>query len=322
MHGRHLTLSDREVLAQSHARGQHPADMARELGCHVRTIYRELKRNVTDGHYYPARAQALADRRRRASKRPWKLEDPGLRQYVQDKLGLYWSPEQISGRLEIDFPDRPAMRISPQAVYEWIASQKACDGSWHTCLRQSHRQRRKRYGTRENRGRIVDRVGIEERPPEVADRSRLGDWESDTIAGSSSPACLASHVERVSKYTVLAKLPNAKAASLNAGTVRAFGRHADLPRHTTTADNGKEFAAHKAMSQRLGWSVYFANPYHAWERGLNENTNGLVRQFFPKGLDLAHVTGQDVRRVEELLNHRPRKSLNYRTPAEVMSPSP
>jgi len=322
MHGRHLTLWDREVLAQSHARGQHPAMIAEELGCHVRTIYRELQRNATDGHYYPARAQALSDQRRRASKIPWKLEDPGLRQYVQEKLCQYWSPEQISGRLEIDFPDQVAMRISPQGLYEWIARQKASGGSWHTYLRQSHRKRRKRYGSRENRGRIVDRVGIEQRPQEVQARSRLGDWESDTIAGSSSSACLASHVERVSKYTVLAKLPDAKAQSLNAGTVRAFERHGDLPRHTTTADNGKEFAAHAALSGKLGWSVYFANPYHAWERGLNENTNGLVRQFFPKGLDLACVSSQDVRRVEELLNQRPRKSLNYRTPTEVMSQPP
>jgi IS30 family transposase len=322
MHGRHLTLSDREVLAQRHARGEHPAYLAQELGCHVRTVYRELERNTTNGQYYPARAQVLADQRRRVSKQPWKLEDPSLGQYVQEKLTRYWSPEQISGRLEIDFPDRPAMRISPQALYEWIARQKAAGGSWHAYLRQSHRKRRKRYGSRENRGRIVDRVGIEQRPPEVQAKSRLGDWESDTIAGSSSPACLASHVERVSRYTVLAKLPDAKAASLNAGTVRAFARHGNLPRHTTTADNGKEFAAHAAMSHKLGWSVYFANPYRAWERGLNENTNGLVRQFFPKGLDLACVSSQDVRRAEELLNHRPRKSLNYRTPTEVMSQSP
>ena len=322
MHGRHLTLTDREVLAQSHARGQHPADMAAELGCHVRTIYRELERNATDGQYYPARAQALADGRHRASKQPWKLEDPALGQYVQEKLSQYWSPEQISGRLEIDYPGRPDMRMSPQAIYEWIARDKRAGGSWHTYLRQSHRQRRKRYASRENRGRIVDRVGIEQRPAEVDARTRLGDWESDTIAGSSSPACLASHVERLSKYTVLAKLPDAKAASLNAGTARAFERHANLPRHTTTADNGKEFAAHAALSDKLGWSVYFAHPYHAWERGLNENTNGLVRQFFPKGLDLACVRAQDVRRVEELLNHRPRKSLNYRTPAEVMSQPP
>lgn len=322
MHGRHLTLSDREVLAQRHAAGGHPADIAQALGCHVRTIYRELKRNATEDQYYPARAQVLADGRRRVSKQPWKLEDTELGRYVRDKLGKYWSPQQLSGRLEMDYRDRPAMRVSPQAVYEWIERDKAGGGGWHTYLRQSHRKRRKRYGSRENRGRIANRVGIEHRPPEVEAKRRLGDWESDTIAGSGGPSCLASHVDRVSKYTVLAKLPDGRARSLNAGTARAFGRHGDLPRHTTTADNGKEFAAHASLSKQMGWSVYFANPYRAWERGLNENTNGLVRQFFPKGLDLACVTGQDVRRVEQLLNHRPRKSLNYRTPAEVMSQSP
>ena len=135
--------------------------MAAELGCHVRTIYRELERNATDGQHYPARAEALADGRLRARKQPWKLEDPALGQYVQEKLSQYWSPEQISGRLEIDYPGRPDMRMSPQAIYEWIARDKRAGGSWHTYLRQSHRQRRKRYASRENRGRIVDRVGID-----------------------------------------------------------------------------------------------------------------------------------------------------------------
>ena len=223
MHGRHLTLSQREVLAQRHARGAHPAAMAEELGCDVSTIYRELARNATQGQYYPARAQALADQRRRASKAPWKLDNPPLRQYVQDKLCQYWSPEQISGRLKIDWAAQPEMQVSPQGRYDWIARQKACGGTWHTYLRQSHRKRRKRYGTRENRGRIVDRVGIEDRPAEVDSKDRLGDWESDTLAGSGSSACLASHVERVSKYTVLAKLPDVKI-----GTVTCFCAHREV----------------------------------------------------------------------------------------------
>ena len=134
-----------------------------------------------------------------------------------------------------------------------------------------------------------------------------------------SPACLASHVERVSQYTVLANLPDGKAASLNAGTIRAFRRHGNLPLLTTTADNGKEFAGHAQLTARLGLRVFFAHPYHSWERGLNENTNGLIRQFFPKGLDLGQVRGQDLRRVEQMLNTRPRKTLGYRTPLEMLS---
>jgi IS30 family transposase len=242
---------------------------------------------------------------------------PG-RHLTLEHRSLYWSPQQISGRLKVDFPDDPAMRISHQAIYEWTAARKAAGGCWHTYLRQGRRRRRKRYGTRENRGRIVGRVGIESRPAEVAAKSRLGDWESDTMAGSGSGACLASHVERVSQYTVLAKLHDGKAASLNDGTVRAFARHGNLPLLTTTADNGKEFAAHAELTAKLGLAVYFATPYHAWERGLNENTNGLVRQFFPKGLDLTAVTDGQVRRVERLLNTRPRKTLGYRTPLEML----
>ena len=316
---KHLTLGQREVLAQRTCRGEHPQDIAGAIGCHRGTVYREWRRNGQDGEYFPARAQADADARRRSSKAPWKMDHPSLGAYVQDKLSQYWSPQQIAGRLRRDFPDEPAMRISHQGLYNWIALQKAEGGVWHTFLRQARRKRRKRYGTRENRGRIVGRVGIEERPPEVAAKVRAGDWESDTIVGTGSPACLASHVERVSQYTVLAKLPDGKAASLNAGTIRAFRRHGNLPLLTTTADNGKEFAGHAQLTARLGLRVYFARPYHSWERGLNENTNGLIRQFFPKGLDLGQVSGQDLRRVERLLNTRPRKTLGYRTPLEMLS---
>lgn len=319
MPGTHLTLEQREVLAQRSAQGEHPDRIAAAVGCHRGTVYRELARNRTDGEYFPARAHAAAQRRRRASKSPWKLSGGPLAEYVQEKLRQYWSPEQIAGRLKVDYPDDPAMRISHQGIYDWIAARKAQGGTWQTFLRQGQRKRRKRYGTAEKRGRIVGRVGIEQRPAAVAARSRVGDWESDTLVGSGSPACLASHVERVSQYTVLARLPNAKAASLNAGTVRAFARHGDLPLETITADNGKEFAAHAELTARLGAAVYFARPYHSWERGLNENTNGLVRQFFPKGLDLGQVSSQDVQRVERLLNTRPRKTLGYRTPLEMLS---
>ena len=315
----HLTLEQREVLAQRTAQGEHPDRIAAALGYHRGTVYREWGRNRTAEGYFPARAHAGAQRRRRASKSPWKLSGGPLAEYVQEKLRQYWSPEQIAGRLKVDFPDNPAMRISHQGIYDWIAARKAEGGTWHTFLRQGRRKRRKRYGTAEKRGRIVGRVGIEQRPPEVAAKSRPGDWESDTIVGAGSPACLASHVERVSQYTVLAKLPNAKAASLNAGTVRAFARHGGPPVRTLTADNGKEFAAHAELTAALGAPVYFARPYHSWERGLNENTNGLVRQFFPKGLDLGQLTGQDVRRVERLLNTRPRKTLDYRTPLEMLA---
>jgi len=318
MHGRHLTLLDREVIAQRTAQGWCQDRIAGELGCHPSTVARELVRNRSpDGAYFPSRAQTRADQRRRAAKRPWKLEGGPMEDYVRDKLGQYWSPQQIAGRLRYEHPDRPDRWVSHECIYQWIARQKACGASWHTFLRQGHHKRRRR-GRPETRGQIVGRVGIEQRPAEVDQRTRLGDWESDTLAGGGSTACLATHVERVSKYTVLGRLLDARARTFNAGTVRAFGRHPGLPRWTLTADNGKEFAAFGVLERKLGLDVYFARPYHAWERGLNENTNGLLRQFFPKGLDLRGATHPYVKSVEHLLNTRPRKSLGYRTPHEVL----
>jgi transposase, IS30 family len=319
MHGCHLTMDEREMMGQLLAQGESRAAIARRLGRHPSTIGRELRRNAEpSGDYRPSRAQAQADQRRRDSKTPCKLEDTDLGAYVQDHLRQYWSPEQIAGRLRLDRPDTPGGWVSHQGIYDWIARQKAAGGTWHTFLRQSRRKRRKRYGTAEKRGRIVGRVGLEKRPAVVEAKTRLGDWESDTVAGSGSTVCLATHVERVSKYTVLAKLPDGTAERFNAGTLRAFDRHSDLPCETMTADNGKEFAAFKTLERNLGLAVYFAQPYHAWERGLNENTNGLLRQFFPKGVDLAGATHPFVKHVETLLNTRPRKALGYRTPEEVL----
>jgi IS30 family transposase len=292
--------------------------VAKELGCHISTICRELKRNQVAASYLPAQAQALADERRRESKGPWKLEQPELAAFVKEGLREYWSPEEIAGRWRKGHRRARREWVSHQCVYDWIWRQKAQGQRWHRYLRRAHKKRRKRQESPERRGRIAGRVGIEERPAIVEQRKRLGDWESDRMEGSGSTAGLASHVERKSRYTVLAALADGKAATFNDGTIQAFARHGGLPLRTTTADNGKEFAAHAELAAVLGLDVYFARPYHAWERGTNENTNGLVRQFFPKGLDLRQVTARQVEHVEDLLNNRPRKCLGYRTPLEVI----
>jgi IS30 family transposase len=246
------------------------------------------------------------------------MERPDLAAFVKEGLREYWSPEEIAGRWRKDHPHRRRQWVSHQCLYDWIWRQKDQGQDWHRHLRRAYKKRRKRQESPEKRGRIVGRVGIEERPAIVEKRTRLGDWESDRVEGSGSTASLASHVERKSRYTVLAKLSDGRAATFNEGTIRAFGRHGGLPLRTTTADNGKEFAAHAELAARLGLDVYFARPYHAWERGTNENTNGLVRQFFPKGLDLRQVKPRQVAHVERLLNNRPRKCLGYRTPLEVL----
>ena len=319
MHGEHLTIEDREVIGKMLAQGRGQPEIGRNLGVHHTTIGRELRRNSEDGgDYFPSRAQMRADQRRRGSKVPWKMEQPKIWAYVQDKLQQYWSPQQIAGRMELDSPEDPAMRISHACIYAGVYRLKANGSQWHTYLRQAHRKRRKRYGTGEKRGRIVGRVGIEQRPAEVEDRTGFGHWESDTMEGAAHAAYLATHVERKSRYLVMGRISDKSAATFNAGTILAFARHPGLPLETMTADNGKEFAAFPRLERKLGLEVYFAEPYHSWQRGTNENTNGLLRQFFPKGLDLRYATHPYVAHVERLLNSRPRKCLGYRTPQEVL----
>jgi len=318
MHGRHVTLAERELAAIRLALGNAKAKVVEELGCHVRTIRRELKRNQVAGSYLPAQVRALADQRRRESKEPWKLKEPELAAFVKEGLRAYWSPEEIAGRWRKGRPCARRQWVSHQCLYDWIWREKTQGQCWHRYLRRAYKKRRELQESLKRRGRIAGRVGIEERPMIVEQRKRLGDWESDRMEGSGSTAGLASHVERKSRYTVLAKLADGKATTLNDGTIQAFARHGGLPPRTTTADNGKEFAAHAELAAALGLDMHFARPYHAWERGTNENTNGLVRQFFPKGLDLRQVTARQVEHVENLLNNRPRKCLGYRTPLEVI----
>ena len=211
------------------------------------------------------------------------------------------------------------MRISHECIYQWIERDRASGGPYHKHLRQSNRKRRKRYGSASCAGRIEGREGIEQRPPEVELKARVGDGESDSVSGTHTRGPkLATHVERASRYLVAAKLPDGTADSFNRTTIRAFK---DIPSKlllTMTTDNGREFAKFKGIEKSLGLSVYFANPYHSWERGLNENTNGLLRQFFPKQTDFGNVTPRAIARVVRSLNNRPRKCLAYRTPAEVL----
>jgi len=319
MHGKHLTIRDREVMAKMLAEGVHRTAIAEALGVHRTSIGRELNRNRSGGDYFPSLAQVAADERRAGSKSPWKMERLGIGEHVREGLQAYWSPEQIAGRWRRQHPDDASTWISHTCIYAWVYREKANGSSCHTYLRQGHRKRRKRYGTGEKRGRIPGRVGIEHRPAVVEAKSRLGDWESDTVEGGGRKAYLVMHVERKSKYLVMGKIADKRARTFNAGTVRAFGRHAGVPLETMTADNGKEFAKFAVLEKKLGLAVYFAQPYHSWQRGLNENTNGLVRQFFPKRFDLRCATHRYVAHVEHLINTRPRKSLGYRTPVEVLS---
>lgn len=317
----HLSLQERYVIHHLTVFRLSNREIARRLGRHHTTIGRELTRNGPRhrllGSYWHEAAQRRAEARWRFARHHRRASNGRLRRYVVRGLGLHWSPEQIAGRLVLDHCDDRAMRISPETVYQWVYDDATAGGGLYRALRRAHRKRRrqKRYGS--GRGRIPGWIGIEQRPEIVALRARFGDWEADTIEGAKGAGAVASHVERKSRYLLAAKLGDRKAATFAEQTIRAFRRIPRAYRHTLTADNGKEFAQFKHIERKTGLSVFFADPYAAWQRGTNENTNGLLRQYFPKGCDFRAVSDQDLAKVTRSLNHRPRKCLGYQTPHEV-----
>lgn len=320
-----LTLREREMIACQHHRGVSVPEIARQLGRHRTTISRELKRNRDSaGEYFPTSAHQQAFERRSSIRAGHSriCENEALKTYLEAHLrGEYWSPDVLSGRLRREFRDDPSMRVSTQTIYSWIRHDQDNGGTLHLCLNHGRRGYRKRGSRKDFRGTIRNRTGIEERPEIVDTLGRPGDWESDTIHGKGHKGAIASHVERRSKYTVLALLPDLRAETFSTLSIAAFQRHGKqqaLPLHTLTADNGGEFARHEWLAERLGVTVYFAHPYSSWERARNENMNRMVRQWFPKGLDFRSLHDLDVQSVERSLNNRPRKSLGYRTPSEVL----
>ena len=284
------------------------ACIAKMVGVSASTISREIKRNTGQRGYRPHQAQRKAVQRRQSARKYIKMT-PQLKRAINAKLRQEWSPEQITGWLN----DSHTASVSHQRIYDHILEDRRCGGTLYKSLRQASKRRRKRYGYRDCRGQIKDRISIEERPPVVDDKSRFGDWEIDTIIGKNHRGVLISVVERRSRYTLIVKAKSKQADEVSAKTIDLLAPVQALV-HTITADNGKEFAWHKQISNALDADVYFAHPYHAWERGLNENTNGLIRQYFPKGSPLEHLTQKQIQRVQDRLNHRPRKCLQFKTP--------
>ena len=232
-------------------------------------------------------------------------------QWVELLLRQEWSPEQIAGRLKLE--QRPT--VSHERIYLYIYADKQRGGTLYRHLR-SQKKQRKRYGGHARRAQIPNRTSIEQRPAIVASKGRLGDWEADTIIGSRHKGAILSCTERKSKLTLLRKLESKGALEVKREFVELLLPCADQV-HTITVDNGKEFCEHKAIAAALQTRIYFAHPYASWERGLNENTNGLIRQYFPKKSDFARITHQEVQRVAARLNNRPRKTLGFKTPNEV-----
>jgi IS30 family transposase len=327
-------MHERHQIDQMLIRGWSQAIIAGRLGRSPSTISRELRRNHAPpcknglggmDCYIAGEADRLAHSRQAvANARRAKIDEGPLGHYVREKLACYWSPQQIAQRLLMDHGDDPAMRISHEAIYQWVYQQARDKQPWHRYLRRMHKRRQPRIPLRgKGQVRFAHAKRIDQRPAVVDTRQRLGDWESDTVVGNRrSRAVLVTHVERKSRYVLIRKLPNARAATLNRVSIQAFKPLPPSCRHTMTVDNGSEFARFGGLEKRLGLGVYFAQPYKAWQRGANENANGLIRQFFPKGMDLSKVTAGEVARVQDLLNNRPRKCLNYRTPEEVFRQPP
>ena len=306
---RQITSAERHAIGAMRMVHVPVSEIAEELGRHRSTIYRELERNrCRDGYYRSGYADSRTRVRRRHSRRNRRFSHADWEE-VERLLEEKWSPEQISGWLK----RMGRLSISHETIYRYVWEDRADGGKLHTHLRGSQKQRRKRYGSYDSRGRLAGKRHIDERPAGAANRSRAGHWEMDTVLGSGDQQCVLTLVERKTGYVRIGKLRKRTVAETNRAAASVMKRH---PVKSITADNGTEFHGYKEMEEAIGTRVYFATPHHAWERGTNENTNGLIRQYLPKRKSMARVTQQDCEWIAEQLNARPRKRLGYRTPEE------
>jgi IS30 family transposase len=307
-HYTQLTQEQRYQIFALNKAGFKQTVIADEIGVHPSTVSRELRRNKGLRGYRPKQAHQLA-LSRQAKAMPRIL--PVHWQEIERLLKAYWSPEQIAWRLyeEQDY------RISHEWIYQYIYRDKRQGGSLHQYLR-SQKQRKKRYGSNDRRGKIPNQTMIDARPACVEKRKRLGDWEGDTIVGKNHQGFLVSMVDRKSRYTLLGHSKTKEKKPVADEIIRFLGPY-KANCLTITYDNGTEFSDHLRMAQALNADIYFAHPYSSWERGTNENTNGLIRQFYPKKTSLLNVSQDSLQSTMDRLNHRPRKTLNWKTPHEV-----
>ena len=312
---KHITCEQRCQIYSLNKNGFSCRRIARELGCCPSTICRELKRNsgARRGYSYK-RAQRLAEQRRHAASSCPRKMTGQIWAVVDSRLSLQWSPEQISGRLRLE----GVVSVSAQWIYRHVWADKKAGGTLFKHLRRRGKKRNRRGSEYSGRGHIPGRVDIEDRRAIVEEKSRVGDWEADTIVGAGHKGAVVSLVDRASKFAVLELVESKSASKVGEAIGRGLKPYEKLV-HTVTSDNGKEFAYHEKISAAVDAGFFFAKPYHSWERGLNEHTNGLVRQYFPKSTNFHEIDAAALGRVENLLNQRPRKVLSYQTPAEVFN---
>ena len=308
-----LTEGDRYMIAALKRQGLSFTNIAKSIGRHKSTVYREIKRNscwIIDGSYRPSKAQRRTRARRSRSRRNQHFTDKDYA-IVRQLLRKQWSPEQITGYLK-----RQGVRaFSHETIYKYIWRDKRNGGNLWKQLRCAQKQRRKRYKAYDSRGRLAAKRNIAERPIEVETRKTKGHWEIDTVMGKGSKHCIVTLVERKTGYTLIGQLNDRTTKSINKRTIKLMSK---MPGQfkTITADNGTEFHQYKVVEEAMNCPYYFANPHHSWERGTNENTNGLIRQYLIKGTSMEGLTQQRCNAIAAKLNTRPRKRLGYKTPQE------
>lgn len=306
-----ITTDERYMIATLRWQGFCPAEIGRRIGRHRSSITREIGRNLcADGAYRAEKADSRTRHRRRTSRQDWNFSKAEF-SLVLSRLEQDWSPKQIAGRLSLE----GLLNISHETIYRYVWRDWALGGFLYTHLRQHAKKRRKRYRSADSRGVLPGKRHISQRPLSAENRSRIGHWEIDTVMGADDKHCIVTLVERKTGYTVIGKLKARTTAELNRRVIKLIRKEQRQVR-TITADNGTEFHGYDVIERVTDALFYFANPYRSWERGTNENTNGLIRQYLPKRQSMADVSQHQCNAIAKKLNTRPRERLGFKTPEE------
>ena len=303
-----LTLDQRYEIQAYLKAGFSLSEIAIEIGVHKSTISRELTRNTGKRGYRTKQAHSKALARRKSARKSIRFT-AAVQAIVESLLRKEWSPEQIAGYLK----STGICSISHERIYQHIWADKQAGGFLYQKLRHAQKKKKKRYGKKDSRGQLKGRISIAKRPQIVDEKTRLGDWEVDTMIGKNHKGALVTAVERKARFACIAFVASRKAKLVADALIRMLMPYRDRV-HTITVDNGKEFALHQRIAEKLEANVYFADPYSSWQRGLNENTNGLIRQYFPKKTPFTDIKEQQAKFVQMRLNDRPRKALQFKTP--------
>lgn len=316
LHYQHLSKEERDLIAVWRSQGFGPSGIARRLRRDKGTISRELKRNgapVNTGYYLPHKAHERSAQRNRESHRRTRLKEPKIRHYVKVRLKAGWSPELIAGRWSKLHPE---CSISHEAIYQWLY---ADNRELIPFLVHAHKRRLRRgYSRKHAKAHIPNRIPLSKRPIRANRRQEAGHWESDTVVSRQSLAALQVNTERKTRYSKLARLEQKTAPEMRKAQTRRFSRMDEIIVRSFTYDNGSENTEHELTNLMLGTDSYFCDPYHSWEKGTVENTIGLIRRFLPKKTNFATISNKELRKIERWLNNRPKKCLNFNTPAEAL----